>query len=292
MNLKQLNYFVTVAEELHFGRAALRLHISQPPLSMSIQQLENNLGFTLFNRNNKNVALTDAGRLFYQEALMLLRHAEDMQQIGTRVAMGTLGQLRIGFTSSMLFRGLGQFIHQFQDKYPHVQVRLKEMNSSEQAQALKQELIHLGFVHSLNQEETIQHRLLLSEEFICCMPKHHSLAQQKVLDLNQLKHDNFVLFPRSVAPHYYDQITAMCVNAGFSPHISYEIRNWLTIIELVEAGLGVALVPSSMKSLNKANVNFVNIKKNHIRSETFCIWKENSSSVPLQHFLNELPFEK
>ncbi|SPL72440.1 LysR family transcriptional regulator [Acinetobacter stercoris] len=290
MNLKQLKYFVTVAEELHFGRAAQRLHISQPPLSMSIQQLENNIGFALFVRNNKNVALTDAGKLFYQEAIMLLRHAEDMQQIGKRVAHGTFGQLRIGFTSSMLFRGLGEFVHQFQSRYPHIRIILKEMNSSEQIQALKQELINLGFVHTLNQEENFAHRLFLSEAFVCCIPKNHFLAEKSQIHLGALRHENFVLFPRSVAPHYYDQITAMCVNAGFSPYIAHEIRNWLTIVELVEAGMGVALVPASMKALKKDNVSFVDIDKNNICSETFCIWKKNHSSILLDHFLETLPF--
>ena len=290
MNLKQLKYFVAVAEELHFGRAAQRLHISQPPLSMSIQQLEAYIGFALFIRNNKKVALTDAGALFYQEALTLLRHAEDMRQIGKRVALGTLGHLRIGFGSSMLFRGLNTIIHDFQRQFPHINIILKEINTAEQIQALKQEQINIGFVHNLNQEPDIEHRLLLSEEFVCCIAKNHPLASKKIIDLNALKHENFVLFPRSVSPYYHDQITAICVNAGFSPYIAHEIRNWLTIVELVEAGLGVAIVPESMQALKKEHVRFIKIQNNNIRSETYCIWKANNSSALQQHFLDALPF--
>ena len=292
MNLKHLKYFVMVAEELHFGRAAKRLHISQPPLSMSIQQLESNLGFSLFIRNNKTVALTDAGALFYKEALTLLRHSEDMRQIGKRVARGMLGNLRIGFGSSMLLRGLNNVINAFQLQHPHIKVLLKEMNSSEQTQALKQEQINIGFVHSLNSEPDIVYRLLMSEDFVCCLPKSHPLASEPVIDLALLENENFVLFPRSVAPHYHDKITSICVNAGFSPYIAHEIHNWLTIVEVVEAGLGIALVPQSMQNLRKENTCFIKINDNSIRSETYCIWNSNDSSILQQNFLEALPFPK
>ena len=292
MNLKHLKYFVMVAEELHFGRAAKRLHISQPPLSMSIQQLESNLGFSLFIRNNKTVALTDAGSLFYKEALTLLRHSDDMRQIGKRVARGMLGNLRIGIGSSMLLRGLNTVIEDFQLQHPHIKVLLKEMNSSEQIQALKQEQINIGFVHSLNSEPDIVYRLLMSEDFVCCLPKSHPLASKEVIDLALLANENFVLFPRSIAPHYHDKITSICVNAGFSPYIAHEIRNWLTIVEVVEAGLGVALVPSSMQKLNKKNTCFIKINGDNIRSETYCIWNKNDNSILQNDFLDTLDFPK
>lgn len=290
MNLKQLRYFVTVAEELHFGRAAQRLNISQPPLSMSIQQLESHLGFALFLRNNKNVALTDAGALFYREALMLLKHADDMQHISQSVAQGTIGHLRIGFTSSTLFRGLHHAIAQFQNQYPQVEVSLKELNSYEQLQAIKQEQINLGFVHTLNHTEQIAHRLFLAEAFVCCLPKSHPLSHETCIDLTRLQHEPFILFPRAVSPYYHDQITAICVNAGFSPNLMHEVRNWLTIVEFVELGLGVALVPKSMQSLKKDHVRFIEIKNNQILSETHCIWSRRNTSILLDNFLNLLPF--
>lgn len=292
MNLKQLKYFVTVAEELHFGRAAKRLFISQPPLSMSIQQLENQLGFALFVRNNKNVSLTDAGSLLYHEAVILLRHAEDMKHMGEGVALGTIGQLRIGFTSSMLFRGLDQLIHAYQHKYPQVNISLQEMNSYEQIQVLKQKRINIGFVHTLNQEQQIAHRLFLSENFICCLPKQHPLASVEKIDPYMLKQEKFVLFPRSVAPHYHDQITAICVNSGFSPYIAHEVRNWLTIVELVKLGLGIALVPDSMQKLHQSHICFIPLEQNNIRSETYAIWDKSHSSVLLNNFIDSLSFLK
>lgn len=290
MKLKQLKYFITVAEELHFGRAAQRLHISQPPLSISIQQLEDLLGFALFIRNNKNVMLTDAGTLFYQEALILLKHAEDMKQICEQVALGTLGQLRIGFSSSTLFSSLNQYITNFQNKYPQINIILKEMNSLEQIQATKLEQINLGFVHLYPQDDQLEQQLFLSEDFVCCLPKNHKFAQQILIDLKQLQYENFILFPRSIAPHYHDQIATICINAGFSPKLTHEVRNWLTIIQCVEVGLGVAIVPQSMQILGKGDLQFIPIENNKIRSDTYCIWKKNKTSIVLNNFIDSLTF--
>ena len=279
-----------VAEELHFGRAAKRLHISQPPLSMSIQQLEANLGFALFIRSNKNVALTDAGALFYKEALTLLRHSEDMRQIGKRVARGTLGNLRIGTGSSMLFHGLNQIIQNFQIQHSDIKVLLREMSSSEQINALKQDQINIGFVHSLNPEPDIAHQLLYSEDFVCCLPATHPLAIHTIIDVAQLANEDFLMFPRAVAPYYHDKITSICVNAGFSPYIAHEILNWLTAVEMVDNGLGIALLPQSMTSIKRENICFVQLKNNRIHSETYCIWNDQDDSLLQQRFLAALPF--
>ena len=290
MKLKQLKYFIAVAEELHFGRAAQRLHISQPPLSISIQQLEELLGFALFIRNNKNVILTDAGALFYQEALILLKHAEDMKQICEQVASGTLGQLRIGFSSSTLFSSLNQYITNFQKKYHQINIILKEMNSLEQIQAARLEQINLGFVHLPPQDDQLEQQLFLSEDFVCCLPKNHKLVNQTYINLKQLQHENFILFPRSIAPHYHDQITTICINSGFSPKLTHEVRNWLTIIQCVEVGLGVAIVPQSMQILGKGDLQFIPIENNNIRSNTYCIWKKNKTSIVLTNFIESLTF--
>ena len=291
MNLKQLKYFVAVAEELHFGRAAQRLFISQPPLSVSIQQLEQVIGFNLFIRNNKNVSLTDAGQLFYTEALTLLKHVEQMTKIGERVALGTLGQIRIGFTSSMLFRHLDRIVHHFESIYPHINVVLKEMNSSEQLQALKQDQINIGFVHSLDSDSHLEHRTYQEERFVCCLTENHPLATAEFIDVHELKKEKFVLFPRSVAPHYHDQITAICVAAGFSPYISYEVRNWLTIVELVRLGLGIALVPASMQNLDQHQLRFIPMRENTIRSKTYVVWNKDHHSELINHFLESIPWQ-
>ncbi len=288
MTLKQIMHFVVLAEELHFGRAAKRLHISQPPLSMSIQQLEQSLGFSLFDRTNKSVQLTAAGALFYKEALHLLRHANDMRRVGEQVAKGISGQLRLGFASSMLFRGLSQHIKHFQQHYPDVEVSLKELNSGEQLKALQREQIDVGFVHNHQDEDDLQTRLFLAEPFLCCLPSDHLLSRHPQLAIKQLRHENFLLFPRSLSPHYHDRIMAICATADFSPRISHESRNWLTIVELVAQGLGIALVPQSMQRLIKSDVCYRPIDNHHILSETHCVWKPLPQSVLRDNFLQQI----
>uniref|UniRef100_UPI0033404F43 LysR family transcriptional regulator n=1 Tax=Castellaniella defragrans TaxID=75697 RepID=UPI0033404F43 len=287
MNLRHIRYFVAVAEELHFSRAAQKLHISQPPLSMSIQQLENDLGFQLFIRTNKSVSLTDAGRLFYQEALQLLRHADEMQRVGERAAKGTIGHLRLGFASSMLFRGLHDKVHAYRARYPDVEVSLHELNSSEQLKALQREQIDIGFVHNHQNEAGISTHLFVAEHFVCCLTTEHALAQAAVVPVGALRNEIFLLFPRTLSPHYYDRIMAICVNAGFSPYIIHEVRNWLTIVEMVSQSLGVALVPRSMSRLWKSNVVYRPIDNGAILSETHCVWRSNSRSILVRNFLEE-----
>lgn len=287
MNLRHIRYFVTVAEELHFSRAARKLHISQPPLSMSVQQLENELGFQLFIRTNKSVSLTDAGRLFYQEALQLLRHADEMRQVGERVAKGVVGHLRVGFASSMLFRGLHDMVRAYRARYPDVEVSLHELNSSEQLKALQREQIDIGFVHNHQNEPGISTHLFVAEPFICCLTADHALAGAAVVPVGALGKETILLFPRTLSPHYYDRIMAICVNAGFSPYIIHEVRNWLTIVEMVSQSLGIALVPESMSRLRKPGVVYRPIDDHAILSETHCVWRSDSRSILIRNFLDE-----
>ncbi len=290
MNLKQLRHFVAVAEELHFGRAAQKLHISQPPLSLSIQQLEKNLGFSLLIRNNKTVALTNAGAVFYKEAVTLLRHAQDMKDVSARVAQGFLGRLRIGFVGSMLFRGLAQNIRQFKQQQSGIELVLYEMNTATQITAIEREQIDIGFIHTSLISNHFASRAYMTEPFICCLPSDHPLSQLAGIDVADLAQDAFLLFPRVLSPHYHDRIMAICINAGFSPYLCHEVRNWLTIVELVGQGMGVALVPASMQKADTHKVVYRPINQSTILSETHCIWDPHNDAPLLQRFLSTLPF--
>lgn len=288
MNLKQLRHFVAVAEELHFGHAAKKLHMSQPPLSLSIQQLEKNLGFALLIRNNKSVTLTNAGAVFYQEAISLLRHAQDMKDVSTRVAQGLIGRLRIGFVGSMLFRGLAQSVRTFQRNRSGTELILLEMNTSEQIDAIRREQIDIGFIHTSHLSASVASRLLMTEPFICCLPQGHPLSAHDRISVADLAQESLLLFPRALSPHYHDRITAICINAGFSPYICHEVRNWLTIVEFVGQGLGIALVPESMQKADTDQVTYRPIDQTEIQSETHCIWHPHNDAPLLQHFLSDL----
>lgn len=287
MNLRQVKYFVAVAEELHFGRAALRLHISQPPLSMNIRQLEDSLGVELLSRTNKSVRLTSAGAAFYEESLRLLRQADEMQRVAERVAKGQTGSLRVGFTSSMLFRGLEDIVDHYRRRYPGVAISLKEMNSSEQLNALIREQIDAGFVHNYQANDDISARLFLAERFICSLPSRHPLAATPIVPVQKLRYEPFLLFPHALSPHYHDQIVAICVNAGFSPEVLYEVRSWLTIVELVSQSMGIALVPASMQKIRNPGIVFRPIDDSSILSETHCVWRKGTMPATITHFVEE-----
>jgi DNA-binding transcriptional LysR family regulator len=290
VDLRQLRYFVTVAEELHFGHAAEKLHMSQPPLSLSIQQLEKSFGVMLLLRSNKTVALTSAGAVLYSEARKLLKHAADMEDMAARVAMGIEGRLKVGFVGAMLFRGLPEAINAFQKDNPSVDIVLREMNTTEQIEAVRREQIDVGFIHTGHLPTGIQSKPLLEEPFVCCLPTSHRCAKMAKLDLRDLADETFVLFPRSVSPHYHDRIVALCINAGFSPRIRHEVRHWLTVVGLVGQNMGIALVPLSMQKAGFSQVVYRPLTDSTIKSETLCIWPDKESAPALGLFIDAVKF--
>lgn len=238
MDLKQLRYFVAVAEELHFGRAAKRLFISQPALSFDIRKFEDELGVQLFARTSKSVALTNAGEVLLGEARRLLLQAQEAQRLTIRSASGLAGRLKVGFVNSMLYRGLPSAVRRFEADYPNVEVVLKEMNTHEQVQAILRGQIDVGYAHWGTFPPEISADTIFSEPFLCCLPAAHRLARRRRVDLAALAHEPFILFPRDAAPHYHDLIIAQCVSAGFSPQIRHEARLWQTVLTMVEFEMG------------------------------------------------------
>jgi DNA-binding transcriptional LysR family regulator len=267
MELKQLRYFVAVAEELHFGRAARRLFISQPALSFDIRKFEEQLGVQLLERTNKAVSLTNAGNVLLEEARRLLEQADEVRRIAARSAHGLAGRLRIGFVNSMLYRGLPDAVRRFEADHPAVEVVLREMNTAEQVHALQRMQIDLGFAHWGRFPAEVQSELLFSEPFLCCLPVGHAQARKRRIDLAALAREPFILFPRSVSPHYHDQIIATCVEAGFSPQIRHEARLWQTVVTMVEFGMGVALVPSALGNAASERAVFRPLARNPYESQ-------------------------
>ena len=247
MELRHLRYFSVLAEELHFGRAARRLSISQPPLSVAIRQLEESVGARLFERNSKEVRLTQAGEALRISARRLLQQAEEAALEARDVAAGSAGRLRIGFVGAMLYRGLPQALRAFQAKHPAVRVTLSELNSGVQISELLHDRLDLGFVHASRMPPELQHRLLLSEPFVCCLPAGHALARKRVLAPADLRGQPFVLFSREASPDYHERILSICADAGFLPEVRHEVRHWLAVVSLVSQGMGVALVPQAMR---------------------------------------------
>lgn len=272
MELRHLRHFVALAEELHFGRAARRLAISQPPLSFSIRQLEDDLGARLFERSSRQVRLTAAGAAFLVESRRILAQAAEARELVGRVAAGLGGRLQLGFVASMLYRGLPERLGAFQRAHPDIEVVLRELNSGEQIDALRAGRLDAGFVHAPTVPPELEGVEVLTEPFVCCLPQAHVQARRRWADLAGLAGEPLVLFAREVSPEYHDRIVSLCVESGFTPRHRHEVRHWLTVVAFVAAGMGVALVPASLVRAGIAGVRFVPVRNRRIQSVTRMVW--------------------
>ena len=278
MDARRLRYFVVLADERHFGRAAQKLSLSQPPLSYAIRQLESDLGAKLFLRNSRNVRLTPAGVALQREAQALLRRMEETEQLVKAVAEGRNGQIRIGFGGSMVYRGLPVIVDEFRLQLPAVDLSLREMASADQVEALHRDEIDLGFVHGRATPAGLDGFCYHAEPFVACLPATHRHAKAKRVRLSQLNGDEFVLFSRKRSPDYYKSIIGTCLTAGFVPKVRHEVAHWLSVVSCVANGLGVALVPRTLANSRLAGAVFIDVAEDTIMSETWCVWKPNNLS--------------
>lgn len=289
MDLKSLRYFAVVAEEQHFGRAARRLALSQPPLSLAIARLEAQLGTKLFERTSRRVSLTQAGEVLQREAQVILHRVESAQTLVRDVAQGLQGRLLVGFSGSMLYRGLPQLVASLLDQLPAVEVDLRELNSAEQAEALRQGELGVGFVHGQRLPPGLNGFRYQVEPFALCVPAAHRAATWREVgaaDLRQLQSEPFLLFSRQVSPDYYESVIAICLVAGFLPKVRFELRHWLTVVAMVGSGSGVALVPACLERSGLPGVAFRPLKAfGNIRSETWCVWGGNAGDALRDSFI-------
>lgn len=285
MELRHLRYFVTVAEELHFGRAAQRLQIAQPPLSQQIRQLEEELGVQLFHRTKRSVQLTEAGQLFLEEACQILTRAEQAIQIVQRADRGETGRLTLSFVGSATYSVLPVVLKVFRRRFPEVLLSLHEMTTTQQVQALHEDRIHLGFVRPPIYEQELMIESILKEPFVAVLPEFHRLANETQISLRSLANDPFILFPRYLGSGFYDQIVNMCQQVGFQPQVAQEAIQMQTIISLVAAELGVALVPASVQNLQRVGVVYKALAESTSQVELAMIWRPDKISSVLQKFL-------
>ena len=286
MEFRHLRYFLVLAEELHFGRAARRLSISQPPLSLNIQQLEASVGARLLTRNSKQVALTAAGLAFVPAARALLEQAAQAANHARDVGQGMAGSLAIGFAGTMLFSGLPKILEQFQARHPLLRLMLKELSSQEQLIELAHDRLDLGFVHTTRVPPELSQILVASQPFVCCLPAGHALARQQSLSLQALQGEPFAVVSRAVSPDYHERILAICLEAGFYPEIRYELRHWLSVVSLVSQGMGVALVPAALRQSAMAGTAFVPLDAATTPYDTHCLWKTARNNAARATFVD------
>lgn len=254
MELRHLRYFVAVAEELHFGRAARRLHIVQPALSQQIQKLEGELGVVLLNRSKRRVALTDPGRAFLREARRTLSDAEGAIAAAHRAAAGKTGRLRVGYVDLAIFLGFPDILRRYRERYRSVDLETVELSRQEQREALDRGELDVGFYAYREGEGDFSVERVAEDPLIAVLPEGHAVAEQERIPLAALSEEPWALFPARFRSRYLELVLEACAAAGFTPRVEQEAEQMNTLAVLVGAGLGVTLLPRSVARLSRARI--------------------------------------
>jgi DNA-binding transcriptional LysR family regulator len=285
MDLRQLRHFVAVAEELHFGRAAERLHMTQPPLSQSIQALERELGAELFVRNRRSVALSAVGEQLLPRVREILDAAAALPSTARGLARGEAGRLRLAFVSTADYSLLPDLVRRYKAAHPKVELSLQEATSDWQLEALLDRRIDAGLVIAppAPLHPALAYRPLLREPLVAAVPEVSGFGLKA--RLADLARQPLILFPRQSAPAFHDLITGWFAAGGREPRHGQEAIQMQTILSLVSAGLGVALVPRSLRALGRAGVRYLDLEGEPPRIETGLLWRPGAPSPALQRLL-------
>ncbi|MDR3555317.1 MAG: LysR substrate-binding domain-containing protein [Syntrophobacteraceae bacterium] len=283
MELRHLRYFVAVAEELHFGRAAERLGLAQPPLSQQIKALEQEAGVVLLDRTKRRVKLTAAGEIFLQESRKILALAEQAVLAARRAARGETGKLVVGFVSSAVYGKVTSIFRIMQEEYPDVSLLLQDLSSIEQVEAMKAYRLDIGLIlPPVETDESLITRVIWREPLVVVLPRHHRLAGRKKIAIRELAEEPFLLVD---APGFLDQLVGICALAGFSPGIVQQARSTPTIVNLIAAGIGISIVPASLRNLHRQGVIYRSIEPPAPTIELALMWRKNDRSPALRSFL-------
>lgn len=280
MELRQLKYFVAVAEELNFRRAAEKLYIQQPPLSRQIQHLERELGVKLFHRTKKSVSLTEAGKAFLDEAKLTLAQAQRAISV---VKTKSTSTLTIGFSICAFDRIIPDLIHQFRQEYPETDINLTEMSKEKQIAALLNRQIDLGFCYAPITQPELESVTILSEPLAVVLPLDHPLAQQEQIELRSLQNESFILCPQDIKPDVRQQIEQLCISAGFELKIAQEASPPEVQLRLVESGMGISLMSSGSQTRHRAKVVYRSIANFTPKLKIAAFWHRDLQSIVLDN---------
>jgi DNA-binding transcriptional LysR family regulator len=284
MEIRHLRYFVAVAEELHFGRAAQRLHIQQPPLSRQIQDLESELGFPLFERSRRRVELTPAGTALLGRARQVFDALDVAIHDARSASEGESGRLVVGYPSSLAYSGLTELLRAFRTRFPSIELALRELPPADQIDGLKAGSLDVGFVRTSLEDPTLAAELVRREALMVVLPDDHRLAKQRSIPLKALAREPFVMFPRARGPAFFDQLMGLCGKAGFTPRIVQEAAQ-LDIVSLVAAGFGISIMPSSMRNFRRPGLAFRSIVGSP-QVELLIVWRHQNLSPALHNFVD------
>lgn len=285
MELRHLRYFVAIAEEGSFIRAAERLKISQPPLSQQIQNLETELQFQLFDRSKRQIQLTKAGSLFLEKCYRILSQMDLAIEDGRRISRGEIGRLVVGYINTTFYSTPREMLRVFRARYPEVELVLLELLSSEQVADLHNSQIDVGFAFMPIHDEDLSMETAFDDQWVVALADKHPLADQPFVRMEELANEYFIIHPHKVKSIFYDQILKLCQQAGFIPKVAQEVIQILTAVNMVAAGMGIALVPGCASNIRVNGVVFKKIYPEPPILTLGVIWRKNDPSPVLQAFL-------
>ena len=288
MELRQLRYFVAVAEDLHFGHAAQRLRIAQPALSRQIQALEKEMLVQLLFRNRRRVQITPAGQVFLERARLILTRTEEAVLAAQRAGGGVSGTLNLGFVGSATYDVLPSALRAFREAAPHVDLTLSEMTVHAQIEALTEKRIDIGLLRLPVKTAGLVYRRISREPLYVALPRSHRLAAMPALRLSALAEESFVLYPDHPRPSWTEFVVGLCQQAGFRPIVVQRTVEIQTTLSLVAAGIGVSIVPKCVGNIQRKDVAFRRLTGVRARTELLAAYREHDPSPVVQTFLKVL----
>ncbi len=285
VTLRNLRAFATVAQEMHFGRAAARLRIAQPNLSALIRSLEDELSVKLLRRKPR-VELTAAGESLLAGAGSIFREVDAAIERVRMTRDGEIGAVRVGFASTAMLTGLPDILRRFRQDHPGIDLQLREMHSATQWEALHAGAVDVAITREVRPDRAIASTVLVRERFIAVLPKAHTLARQKSIAVRQLGGEPFIICRRAVAPALYDQIIKVCTEGGFAPRIEQETDEWHTALGFVRGGFGVAIAPEGLAQLRWRGVVFRPLRDASVQGQLHLCWSNERASPATMGFVD------
>jgi DNA-binding transcriptional LysR family regulator len=286
MDLRQIRYFLVLANELNFTRAAGRLHISQPPLTRQIQQLEASMGVVLFERTTRGVALTQAGAVFLEEARKIVA-LTDQATNKTRLAhQGQLGRLDIGVFGSAILNVIPTLLIELRKTHPDIVISLQNTTKIQQIEAVREKRLDIGFNRVFPEVDDLVVETVMMESLYVAMHKDHELVRRRTLAVKDLNNQPLILFPNNVRPTFADNVVALLRDEGLTPNVAHEVEDVMTCIALVSAGLGMAVVPESAVNLQLPGVRYHPLRSAEAKVDLSCVYRADNASPALMVFLD------
>lgn len=286
MELRHLEYFIAVAEEKSFSQAAKKLHMAQPPLSMQIKSLENELGVQLFERLSRGVILTTIGESFLKEATALIERAKKAKANLKMAAAGNVGAISVGLVPTLINEKLSAFLRKFRTLYPHIALDIHEMHTPKQIEAIQEDQLDLGFVRPPVPPQDLDHRFISEETMTLAVPSYDPLAKLDCVEWELLDGRTLVLLDLPSATNFNNQFLTCCHNAGATPIVGQLAHSVHMNMWLVSAGFGLAPATHSLSLISRPNLSFCNLPSNAPKLETVMVWKRTNRSPILQNMIH------